>query len=238
MEQLQLLWQLQELEQKILRQEHELQHLPSVNEYQRKKKEFAIFQQELRAKEEALNREKKELRRKELELQTISSTLKEMDRKLYSGEIHNIKELENLEKKVKSRKLEKSALEDEILFLMEKIETDGGEISRLKSLEQKKNEEQQQLLSKARSELHKAQGELQQLNRHREELIQRIDKDLLKRYRELSKRMHGGRCVSLAKGGFCSICNVSLPSSFKARLLTPGQVVFCENCGCLLVPAD
>ena len=236
--QLQLLWQLQELEQKILRKEHEGQHLPSVNEYRRSKKEFELFRQELKAKEDALESKKKELRRRELELQTITCALKEMEEKLYSGEIRNIKELENLERKVSSRKLEKNQLEDEILSLMEIIEREKEELSLLKSLEEKKNQEQQQLLQKARNDLRRVQREMKELNIKREELLQMINKDLFVKYLELSKRMGGGRCVSLVKEGFCGICNVSLPSSFKGMLYTPGQLVFCENCGCLLVPGD
>lgn len=238
MEQLQLLWQLQELEQKMFRKEHELQNLATVIEYQRRKKEFALFQQELKAREEELNALKKELRRKELELQTVSNSLKEMDKKLYSGEIRNVKELENLEKKVRAGKSKKSELEDEILSLMEKLESETAEVSSVKALEEEKSGELQQLMLKARSELHKAQGELQQLTRQREELVRVIDSDLLKKYRELSSRLQGGRCISLVKGGFCGICNVSLPSSFRARLLAPGELVFCENCGSLLVSGD
>jgi predicted nucleic acid-binding Zn-ribbon protein len=237
-DQLRLLWQFQELEQKIHRQEQESQNLISVHEYQHKKKEFALFQEELREKEGDLNTDKKKLRRKELELQTVSNSLKEMDKKLYSGEIRNVKELESLEKNVQSRKKEISELEDEIIFIMEKLENDAGEVSCLKKLEEKKNEELQRLMLKARNELHKVQGELRELNLQREELLQVLDKDLLKKYRELSKRLQGGRCVSLVKGGFCGICNVSLPSSFRGRLLTPGQLVFCENCGSLLVHGD
>ena len=154
MEQLQLLWQLQELEQKISRREHELQNLPTVIEYQRRKKEFALFQQELKAKEEELKALQKELRRKELELQTISNSLKEMDKKLYSGEIRNVKELESLEKKVRVGKSKKSELEDEILFLMEKLERETAEVSSVKALEEKKSGELHQLALKARSELH------------------------------------------------------------------------------------
>ncbi len=237
MEKLQLLWQIQELEQKIFRQEQELQNLPSVNEYQNKKKELDVFQEELKKKEEKFNVGKKELRRKEMELQKVSTSLKEMDKKLYGGEIRNVKELESLEKKVRATKKEKSELEDAILGLMEALENEDGEISRLKKLEEEKNEALQKMKLIARRDIQKAQGELQQLNGQREELLQSIDKELLKKYRELSRRLQG-RCVSLVKEGFCGICNVSLPSSFRARLLTPGQLVFCENCGCLLVLGD
>ncbi len=238
MEKLQKLWQLQEIEQKINRQEQESQNLPIVKEYQLKKKEFAIFQQGLKEKEEKLNKEKKELRHKELELQTLSASLKEMDKKLYGGKVRNVKELESLEKNAQAKKKEISLLEDVIINMMERVEHETAAASLLKKTGEEKNEIRQQLMLKARNELYKIQKELEQLNKQRDELEQAIEKDLLKKYRELSKRMQGGRCISLVKEGFCGICNVSLPSSFRGRILTPGQLVFCENCGSLLVSGD
>ncbi|NMB41266.1 MAG: hypothetical protein GX996_04955 [Firmicutes bacterium] len=238
MDQLQLLWQFQELEQEINRQKQNLQKIPSIHEHRQEKEKFTHFQQMLKEKEEDLNSLKRELRRKELELQTITASLKEMDKKLYSGEVRNVKELENLEKNVQTKKKEISDLEDEIIHMMEKSEQDAAEISRLKKTEEEKSKTLQQLMVKARNDLAKAQENLEQLNDKHGELLQTIDESLLNRYRELSKRTPGGRCISLVKKGFCGICNVSLPSSFKGYLLTPGKLVYCENCGSLLVYGD
>ena len=236
-EQLQMLWQLQELEQKILHQEHELQNIASAKDYRQKKRDFLAFQEMLRKEEEKLVTAKKEQRRKELELQTTMDLLEKLQHKLYSGEISNIRELEGLEKKVQAKQKEKSDLEDDILYLMESIEEDEKEISTWQKLQISKNEAVQQLGARAQRDIEKAQGKLNDLIGQREELRQNIDAALIKKYTELSRYLRG-RCISLVQQGFCGICNVSLPSSFRARMLTPGQFVFCENCRCLLVPGD
>ena len=234
-EQLRMLWQLQELEQQILHQEHKLPNIASVNDYRLKKNEFLAFQKMLQEEEEKLVTAKKEQRRKELELQSSVDLLEKLQHKLYSGEIRHAKELEGLEKKVQANQREKSELEDHILQLMENIEQGEKEISTRWKLQAGKKEALQQLEVRAQREVEMAQGKLNLLKEQWKELRQNIDAALLDKYTELSRHLRG-RGISLVQKGFCGICNVSLPSSFRARMLTPGQFVFCENCGCLLVP--
>lgn len=235
-EQLQKLWQLQELEQKILHQEHELQNIASAKDYHQKKKDFKAFQEKLEKNEEKLVATKKKQRRKELELQTALDLLAKLQQKLYSGEINNIRELEGLEKKVQVKQKEKSKLEDDILFLMESIEGGEQEILILEKHQKEEHEKLQRLKARAQKDIINVQGELNDLNGRREDLRQEIEEALLKKYTEMSSR--GERCISLVQQGLCGICNVALPSAFRARILTPGQYVFCENCGSLLVPGD
>lgn len=237
MEQLKFLWELQEIEMEISRKEKELQSLSSVNEYQQGKKDYRIFQGELNKMEEELALRKKELKRKEMELHTVTGKLKELNDKLYSGEINSAKELESLEKKVQSKKKEKTDLEDGILTLMEHLESSEDEIKVLRKNEGEKKEILQQVNSRARRDVERVQNDLKQFRKKREELLKKIDGKMLKIYQGLQGRFQG-KCVSLVEKGYCGICNVSLPSSFRARILTPGELVFCENCGCLLVLGD
>ncbi len=236
-EQLRMLWQLQEMEQEIMLQEHQLQNIVSVKEHLQKKNEYLAFQNMLREKEEKLAATKKKQRHKELELQSALDFIEKLQHKLYSGEIRNVKELESLEKKVRINHKEKSDLEDEILQYMEIIEQNEGELSDNKKVQLEKKKALQQLEVRAQRDVQMAQEKLDLLKGQWLELKQNIDVALLDKYTELSHHMRG-RCISLVQKGFCGICNVSLPSSFRARLLTPGQYVFCENCGCLLVPGD
>lgn len=236
-EQLQKLFQLQELEQKILHRADELQNIAGVKDYRQKKQGFQVFLERLKKEEEKLAALKKKQRRRELELQATVDLLEKLQHKLYSGEVNNVKELEGLEKKVRAKQKEKSDLEDDILILMENIEGDEKLIVNMQKQQVSENEMLQRLKTKAQVDVSMAKGELDDLKGRREELRQNIDAALLKKYTEMSRHL-GGRCISLVQQGFCGICNVSLPSSFRARMLTPGQFVFCENCGCLLVPEN
>ena len=237
MEQLQLLWELQEIEREIRQKEKELQNLASVIKYKQQKTAFLDFLEEKKKAEERYAGEKKSLKHYEIELQNISDTLKELNSELDSGKISSAKELESLEKKVRSKEKEKSDLEEKILASMENLENGEKEIAELKIREKEKKEALQKSNTHARRDVANVRGELELLKGKQDELMRTIDAHLISKYRELNNRLQG-RCISLVKKGFCGVCNVSLPSSFRSRMLTPGELVFCENCGCLLVPGD
>jgi predicted nucleic acid-binding Zn-ribbon protein len=236
-EQLKLVFGLQELELQISHQEKELKNIGSVKKYQENKQALAVFTKEVEEKEKELKQQNKRMRNQEMELQQITVLKDELHQKLYGGERYSAKELENMEKKIHSLEKDKTGLEEEILNLMEIIESAEAGLKTDKGRLVKEGKNLQRLKMEAKKDIQLARGKLADLAGRREELIGRIDKDLLKKYWELSQHFQG-RAVSLAKKGYCGTCNVSLPSSFRARLLTPGELVFCENCGCLLVSDD
>jgi predicted nucleic acid-binding Zn-ribbon protein len=236
-EHLRLLWELQEIEREIGQKEKELQNLASVLKYKQQKKAYLNFLEDKKITEEKHAGDKKNLKLYEMKLQNISDTLKELNSELYGGKIGSAKELESLEKKVRSKEKEKSDLEEKILAFMENLENDEEIIAELKNREKEKKEALQKSNTHARRDVENARSGLELLKEKKDELMHAIEPKLISKYRELNNRLQG-RCISLVKKGFCGVCNVSLPSSFRSRMLTPGELVFCENCGCLLVPGD
>ncbi len=236
-EQLKLLWELQKVEGEIAHKEQELQNIPSVKAYHARKKELADLQEARRCHGEKMDAAREKMRNGEMNLQNISAVMRGLHKKLYGGEVHSTRELESMEKKLSLIQAEKTVLEDEILSLMEELEKDELEKLRLDSREKEGQEKLQQLKNRAQKEMQLAKQELELLHERRTAIMQQVDAPLLQKYRELSSKMQG-QCVSLVLDGFCGICNVSLPSAFFARILTPGKLVYCENCGSLLVPGD
>ncbi|MEW5920715.1 MAG: hypothetical protein AB1796_07190 [Bacillota bacterium] len=237
MEQLKLLWELQELEREIARKENDLQNISSVKAFHALKKEVSDLQEILRGHEEKIDAAKKKLKRSEMNLQNTNAVIAGLNKKLYGGEVHNNRELESMEKKLSLMQVEQSALEDEILSIMEELEKDELESSRLGRQGKEVQEQLQQIKVQAQKDMQSARQELAVLGERRTGIMEQVEGPLLQKYRELSGKMQG-QCISLVVGGYCGICNVSLPSAFRARILTPGQLVYCENCGSLLVLGD
>ena len=237
MEQLKLLWELQELEHDIARKEDEMQRIPSVNSYRVQKKEVFTLQESIRDHQEKVETGRKKLRRGELNLQHINASISSLSNKLYGGEVQSTREMENMEKKLASLQTEQSNIEDEILAIMEEMEKDELESSELCRQEEKEQEQLMQIKAQAQKEMQAARQELAQLNEQRNSIIEQVEPHLLQKYQDMASKTEG-QCISLVKEGFCGICNVSLPSAFRARILTPGQLVFCENCNSLLVLGD
>jgi len=235
MTELRLLWELQELEQEKNKKEYDLQNMASLLQYREKVKEVKELESKLQLNEEEISAGKKAQRLIELDVAKIAEETDELNHKLYGGKIGNIKELENMEKKVHYLDNERKLREDEIIRYMENIDELESEAARLHQSLQ----EEQELLQKrriiAQRERKSVQNELKGLTEQIDGLAAKTEAGLLKKYRQWSKRLGGGRCISLVQDGFCGICNVSLPSSFSQRLQSSGELVYCENCSSLLV---
>jgi len=238
MNQLMLLWELQEIEQEKSKKEYDLENMASLLQYREKFKLIKALEKKAQQKEEEISEEKKAQRLKEMDVAKIAEQMKELHDKLYNGKIGNVKELESMEKKVHLLEKESGLQEDEIIQHMETIETLESESSRLQQRLQQEQENLQKLKAKAQRERLIVQNELKTLIGQGDALSAKIEAGLLQKYKELSKRNGGNRCISLFQDGFCGICNVSLPSAFLDRLHNPGELVYCENCASLLVLAE
>lgn len=236
-EQLKLLWELQELERDIARKEDEMQKIPSVHAYRTQKKEVSTLQESILNQQEKVEAGRKKLRRGEMNLQNVNAAIASLSNKLYGGEVQSTREMENMEKKLSSLQTEQSNIEDEILAVMEEMEKDEIESSEMGRQEEGEQEQLQQVKAQAQKEMQAAREELAQLNERRNSIMEQVDPPLLQKYQDMSAKTQG-QCISLVQEGYCGICNVSLPSAFRARILTPGQLVFCENCNSLLVLGD
>jgi predicted nucleic acid-binding Zn-ribbon protein len=238
MNQLMLLWELQEIEQEKSKKEYDLQNMASLLHYREKLKLVKSLENKLQQKEEEISGEKKAQRVKELEMAKIAEQMKELHDKLYDGKTGKVKELENMEKKIHLLEKESGLQEDGIIQHMEATENLEAESGRLQQLLQQEKDNLQKLKVKAQRERLNVQNEVAALSDRSDDLAAKIEAGLLQKYRELSKRNKGNRCISLFQDGFCGICNVSLPSAFLNRLQNPGELVYCENCASLLVLAE
>ena len=193
MEQLRLLWELQEVEQEKNKKELELQNIPSVLQYREKVKEVELLEKKVQQKDKELFDEKKAQRIKEMDVAKLSALLKELNQKLYNGKIGNIKELESMEKKVHSLKKDKEQQEDEIIVHMERVEDLESEISNLQTQLQQEKKTLQKMKAKSREDRQNAQKELEELSISRDKLTAKIEEELLRKYRELKNKRSGGR---------------------------------------------
>ncbi len=234
MEQLKLLWELQELERDIARKEDEIQKIPSVLAYRVQKKEVSTLQESILNQQGKVETGRKKLRRGEMNLQNVNASIANLSNKLYGGEVQSAREMENMEKKLVSLQTEQSNIEDEILAIMEEMEKDEIESSELGRQEEGEQDQLQKVKGQAQKEMQAARQELAKMNERRKSIMEQVAPPLLQKYQDMSDKTEG-QCISLVQEGFCGVCNVSLPSAFRARILTPGQLVFCENCNSLLV---
>jgi hypothetical protein len=222
------LYQLQELDLEIDSQEQALsQAMSQLGESPAVLK----VQSQLRSEQERLE----ELRRKqhsaEWEIEDISTKLAPAEKKLFSGDIKNPKELANLQHEVEVLKAKRNQMEDKALEIMEQVElceTSVTKISReLETLKAQWQRQQQELSGS----VERLKAVLADLRGKRQLLSAEISPQVVELYQGLRKER--GTAVARVEQGICRGCRISLPTT-ELQQARSGTLTRCSSCGRIL----
>jgi predicted nucleic acid-binding Zn-ribbon protein len=228
------LWILQEIDLAIQALETEAMQKSLKEELQGLSESVERLEAELAKDEELWRNLHKHLQNLELELQKNTGSRASLRKRLYGGEVSNVRELEQMEIKLSLLEKEQSVREDEALKLMEEIE--AGE-QQLRTQSQKFDEQKQALQAKERQltqSLERIEQELALLRKQQEDASALIDPVLLNRYHFLAQK-HQGRAMARVISDICGGCRVFISLAQRGFLRDPKAMVYCENCGRLLV---
>ncbi|HOB29500.1 MAG: hypothetical protein WAQ32_04590 [Dethiobacteria bacterium] len=228
------LWKLQELDLAIGVLEDKIENNPLRQEAGTAEECLARAEEALNRAEQSLKEQRKKLKRGELDLEAITTEYKELHQRLYSGEVKNIKELEQMEIRLRSVKQNQLTLEEKLLGLMEAIEEQEELAHGLTGQRDKAAAERQERQRQLDEELARLRNELDQLQEQRELLAARIEPKQMQLYRDLARR-HQGRGLARVINDICQGCSVFISSAQRGFLYDPEALVYCENCGRLLV---
>ncbi len=228
------LWELQELDLAIGALAERLAQSPFHREAEEAADNLVRVREALELAEQTFKEQHKRLRRGELDLETITAEYGGLHRRLYSGETKNVKELEQMEVKLGLVKQKQLTLEEKLLGLMESMEQQEeliGELTSQKDDADAEMHKRQQLLDEELARLGK---ELEKLEEQHRLLSAQIEPGRLQLYRDISER-YQGRGVARVIDDICQGCRVSISSAQRGFLYNPQTLVYCENCGRLLV---
>lgn len=170
----------------------------------------------------------------EFELQRVDTERQQKESQLYGGSVHNARELQDLQAKVKSLRQHKGELEDALLEAM------------------MAQEEATAAANEAEVSLRAAEAEWQKsqtaLTTEREALIARsialeaekvqvqkvIPPVILESYYYLQPRMGGISVAQLRDDDTCALCGVSMSAHPRAAARA-GEEAYCDGCDRLLV---
>jgi len=136
----------------------------------------------------------------------------------------SLKEIDELEKK-------NSAIEDDMLEILDKIEEAE---SKIKAREQEYallGEEVEQSRQKIKAEIEARQHDLEEFNRNLAEAREKIEPELLKIF-ERTKQVQANH-IALARvvDEVCQGCNVTIPAQLYNELHRRDSLKFCPKCG-------
>jgi len=222
------LYGLQEIDLQIAANEREQARLEGLLG---ESEEVRRLREEIAAREEERAGLERQQRSAEMDADTLSAKLAEVEEALFSGRVRNPKELTNLQREADDLKARRDAVEEQALLCMERAEeinatlaTMTGELKRLESAWQQRQAELAAELASLRQE-HTA------LLRRREAAASQIEAGLLAIYQELRARR--GTAVARVEQGTCRGCQISLPTTDLQRV-RGGGVVRCGSCGRIL----
>ena len=200
-------------------------------------KKLAAAQADLEDKQKRLRDLEATNRAKELELKSADEDRATKSKKAYGGTIGDVKELGALERKIEELKCKTDHLEDELLTLMEQIETlreEAGKQERIVTTTQKVYDQTKADYAAARAKL---EGEMKQALLKRQELVPQITPALLNEYDTLRAKLDG-IAVSGVDGNLCKTCRNVLPQSALSQMKLGKLLVRCDNCRRILYPSD
>ncbi len=225
------LYQLQEVDLELESSEQALNQIASqLGESEavvRARNRLALEQERLKDLEQ-------QQRSVEWEIDDLTSKLAVAEKELYSGKIHNPKELTNLQHEVDGLKSRRNQLEDKVLEIMDRVELTTRSAStlngELKTVESEWQSRQQQLSV----QMEQLKTILANLNHKRQLLTAEVDPRTIEVYHQLKKQK--GTAVAKVEQGICCGCRISLPIT-ELQQARSGSLVRCSSCGRILLLA-
>lgn len=153
--------------------------------------------------------------------------------KARTTEIKTNKEYQALLKEIESGERERNAVEDEILILMESIESFSREVNEQR--ERVRAEEGKREAFKRRLEADAAEvtKELDELRLRRESVVKDIDSDIYSLYFKLIDGRRGLAVVE-ARDEVCQGCNMNMPPQLFVEIKKNEKIFQCPQCSRIL----
>lgn len=171
----------------------------------------------------------------EAEAEALHAERKSLEKRLYSGEIASVKEVEKMQARMQHLHDQADALEQQALEAMERAQTLSEEVERLQArvaeAERRLAEQRAALAGEAATLKAQLDAALQQQAQARAA----VEPALLDVY-DRHRRRRGGHVVAALIDGQCGACRVAASVSVRNQLRQQPTAV-CEHCGRLLVDA-
>lgn len=189
--------------------------------------------QQVQAAESRCHSAEQTLQQAEAVVKDQKVKIEQTEASLYSGKVHNPKELQDLQNDATSLKRRQSELEDQLLEAMVAQEEAEKNVAGLQSDLQKaraRGAEQNLSLQQEQKTLEK---ELQKLSTERSALASVLSTDSLQLYDRL-RQQHRGVAVVTISDNACDACGSRLTPAQAQAVRSASQMAFCPSCGRIL----
>ena len=169
----------------------------------------------------------------ELEIEKMRAKVTADSEKLYSGRIHNPRELQDMTHEVEQDRRLVSDREDRLLAIFEQVEAAEAAARQAEDAYRQAEaiwkREQEEMTTQGRQ----IEAEGTRLTARRAEIVAQADPASLRLYDSL-RRSKGGLAVVAIQQRTCQGCRIALPSSEEQKARTSTELVLCSSCGRIL----
>jgi predicted nucleic acid-binding Zn-ribbon protein len=196
--------------------------------------EIGQLQEEIRGYRQALETatqelESAEIKRRELEAALELEGTRMKDRRMRLNRVRNERELLALRHEIELGKEANQQVEEEVLALLEKIDTLASTRQAAEECLTKAQEDSAARIEEGRQRIETLRGEIDGAREGRATLANTLDPDLLRRYEQIFERRAGVAVVE-ARAGICTGCHRNLPPQFYNELQRSLDVRSCPSC--------
>lgn len=214
-------------------------------ELDRLESERAKIPQEIEALREGVQRVQKEIegakehiakltlarRKKELEVESQKQAVAKDQARLF--EVKNNREYAAMVKEIEGSKAKISALEDEILELMEGLEEEGRKPKEMEQIFLREEERFREEKRKREGDMERLTQRLEAKREKREKLVASLEPKLYQSYMRLRHNRHGLAVVAVV-GEICQGCHMSIPPQMVSEVRRGEQLIPCGQCNRIL----
>jgi len=184
-------------------------------------------EKELETARAAMEAASKTKRDKERDLQAQESNIEKL--KSRQTDIKTNKEYQALLHELESAKQVKGRLEEELLQLMEELDTEGGKVKKEEEAVKRLEAEFKKKEAELAGEASRLNQELEKLESERAEVANLLDENLLRNYTRLKSTRKDIAVVPVI-GETCGGCHMNIPPQLVAEVKLEAEIHNCSYC--------
>ena len=175
----------------------------------------------------------RKLKQSEVDVQAQQIKIQQTDASLYSGSVHNPKELQDLQNDVAALKRHLTTLEERELEAMQRAETVEMALKRattdLELIQAKRGNEHRKLINEQAA----LSKDLERLSSERQATVSAVEGQILEMYDSLRQQKRG-IAVAEVSDNSCTACGTTLTASLQQNARSISNLAHCPSCGRIL----
>jgi uncharacterized protein len=226
----------QDLDSKVDRLAHRRRTLPELAEIADLRKQRDEAADQIVVAQTEVDDLTREQRKADTDVEQVKARRVRNQTRLDQGQVGSPKELQSLQHEIETLERRISDLEDTELEVMERLETAQTQLDQLKTSISGYDEALGSLEQRRDAAMVEIDGEVQQAEAERAQIVSGIPGDLLKLYERL-RASHGGVGAAALVQRRCQGCRLELNAADLREIATApdDEVVRCEECQRILV---